>query len=146
MMNANAMNKWMTSVILSLSLIGHGTIHALCTKHIRKLQPRIQHHAPFSRRATNGQPSNILPMQPTLHHAVLSQATTSQSSFSGELNGQNNLIKISNSTSTLPLQEISAPSTTILPSLYSVDVRYNSRSPLTYDVSTGRYLDVTQKM
>lgn len=145
MMNANAMNKWMTSVILALSLIGDGTLHALCTKHIGILQPRIQ-HAPFSRRVTNGQSSNRLPVQPTSQHAVLSQATTSQSSFSGELNGQNNLITISNSTTTLPLEEISAPSTTILPSLYSVDVRYNRRSPLTYDVSTGRYLDVTQKM
>jgi hypothetical protein len=35
----------------------------------------------------------------------------------------------------------SIPSATTVPELYSVDVRYNSRSPLTYDPSTGRYLD-----
>ena len=29
-----------------------------------------------------------------------------------------------------------------IPELYSVDVRYNSRSPLTYDEATGRYLNI----
>ena len=29
------------------------------------------------------------------------------------------------------------------PELYSVDVRYNRRAPLTYDPTSGRYLDVT---
>lgn len=32
---------------------------------------------------------------------------------------------------------------TQVPELYSVDVRYNNRSPLTYDPTTGRYLDDT---
>ena len=35
-----------------------------------------------------------------------------------------------------------AHSSASIPPLYSVDIRYNTRFPLTYDASTGRYLDV----
>eukprot|EP00804_Cyclotella_cryptica_P009851 CCRYP_014142-RC/>CCRYP_014142-RC protein AED:0.21 eAED:0.21 QI:385/1/1/1/1/1/2/587/225 len=35
-----------------------------------------------------------------------------------------------------------ASASTPIPELFSVDVRYNRRSPLTYDPSSGRYLDV----
>ena len=35
-----------------------------------------------------------------------------------------------------------AQSSASIPELYGVDIRYNNRFPLTYDASTGRYLDV----
>jgi hypothetical protein len=45
-------------------------------------------------------------------------------------------------TSQSNFDDLAATISNPIPELYSVDVRYNSRSPLTYDESTGRYLDV----
>lgn len=42
-----------------------------------------------------------------------------------------------------PPQSNNSIQSTPIPELYSVDIRYNRRSPLTYDAESGRYLDVS---
>lgn len=84
---------------------------------------------------------NSLRTHPTRSNIVLSSTTTSESSETKS----NSTVQSTLDTS-LRLSDSSqssSRSSETSPELYSVDVRYNRRSPLTYDSITGRYLDVT---
>ncbi|KAL9190253.1 hypothetical protein ACHAXT_007464 [Thalassiosira profunda] len=70
-------------------------------------------------------------------------ALSSTASPSSELNRDKQEEIPATTNSELP-QSIDVQSTETTTELYSVDVRYNRRSPLTYDATSGRYLDAAQ--
>ena len=64
-------------------------------------------------------------------------------STSATITRQRNLHRVAAPESNEFIATSNSSTQTQVPELYSVDVRYNSKSPLTYDPTTGRYLDDT---
>jgi len=75
-------------------------------------------------------------MNPTPSFVILSSAISSSS----EVSQHNKITNLEPSKSKSSLQSTTPPP----PELYSVDIRYNRRSPLIYDAASERYLDIAQ--
>ena len=75
-------------------------------------------------------------------YIALSQLNRRSSSHDVKVKEKHTLLTSNNATLSDTSDDIHIPTP---PSLYSVDVRYNRRSPLIYDSSSGRYLDATEQ-
>ena len=75
----------------------------------------------------------------TTFSQTITNSTAAPSTTKASPQNQNTHSSSSSSLSSIVIAP--AATTPTSPQLYSVDVRYNRRSPLTYDATTGRYLD-----
>ncbi|KAL7544520.1 hypothetical protein ACHAWF_007896 [Thalassiosira exigua] len=128
---------WTALLALWVSYQGGGTVHALrCGFAALGRGHSTNVHFPIPNRQK--QECKPATFNLVISRSPLSSTTSSSSDLSGDVHKPLVTGKAASSESK-HLETLAS-----LPELYSVDARYNRRSPLTYDPASGRYLDAAQ--